>query len=615
MQPLDTQKGCPPPTSQLLDSLKVYLNNKKRLQPIIGLSCIIECVKKGAEDRQLWYLCEVCKCQLSKADIRNHIMGSLHRYNYIKALHQDLVSEWKEVSDLSKLAWPLMEIAKMLEEKEGPGDVQTIELEDTVFQTVVAFEEDGAAALLDILKNSSVQAEPGRHFEASVVQLEPVHSERAVLLSTNQQRWSDTDEMLADYSESRDFLCGYSGSEPLIGFSRVVECRDEDGHTYCFLCHCCRVRSNEKDIISHLTSSSHLVNYLMETRPNQMEVITADISNDSWLLQSVAERVEQEEGRGELEVVVAPESFCVQLTGRSYHWCIKMLSVGWTHTDILNAEKGPDVSGEMPETGTKVLSEYKKRRNTVFRVSLPLAKGPLLLKRTSFSEDTFLPEADKDLSASDSDLECCRGTGPENDELDFAATLGPEGNLAVSIYEEGMGFISDIEQLNQFENLSGTEEQHFYKGNNDQGQHTFEDTASEMLNRNQNHEVPPTQNEWTLPPGWNTQNLVSYSVPYRQMEWYNQTSQCRVDPKGPIENAQWERISDAPPYQNYYQQQSYMYYNWYYQQQPHYQYTAEDGSHQQAAVEGRMGSLVDQIQSHQQTAPPSFMTYMSPFQT
>lgn len=47
------------------------------------------------------------------------------------------------------------------------------------------------------------------------------------------------------------------------GLFRVVECRSEDGHTYCFLCHCCRTRSNRQDIIDHLTKSSHLLNYLV----------------------------------------------------------------------------------------------------------------------------------------------------------------------------------------------------------------------------------------------------------------------------------------------------------------------------------------------------------------
>lgn len=48
-----------------------------------GLGSIIECVKAGTHNREALYLCEVCVCRLSNADIRNHIMGSLHRYNYI----------------------------------------------------------------------------------------------------------------------------------------------------------------------------------------------------------------------------------------------------------------------------------------------------------------------------------------------------------------------------------------------------------------------------------------------------------------------------------------------------------------------------------------------------
>ncbi len=53
------------------------------------------------------------------------------------------MSEWKETSDLSKLAWPLMEIARLLEGKEGPGDVQ-VSYSDRVclcllLQTVACF--------------------------------------------------------------------------------------------------------------------------------------------------------------------------------------------------------------------------------------------------------------------------------------------------------------------------------------------------------------------------------------------------------------------------------------------------------------------------------------------
>lgn len=48
-----------------------------------GLRSITECVKAGLRGGgEAVYLCEVCTSRLSKGDMRNHIMGSLHRYNY-----------------------------------------------------------------------------------------------------------------------------------------------------------------------------------------------------------------------------------------------------------------------------------------------------------------------------------------------------------------------------------------------------------------------------------------------------------------------------------------------------------------------------------------------------
>lgn len=40
----------------------------------------------------------------------------------------------------------------------------------------------------------------------------------------------------------------------------------------------------------------------MESRPEQVEVMTADIEDNYQLLQSLAKEVEKEEGRGELKV-------------------------------------------------------------------------------------------------------------------------------------------------------------------------------------------------------------------------------------------------------------------------------------------------------------------------
>lgn len=131
-----------------------------------GLGCITECVRAATHPTELLYLCEVCVCRVSKADIRSHITGSLHRYKYIvssvaevvmaslsaalgwrsvtgavffpwqKARHPNLVSEWEENCNLSKMAWPLMEKAKMLEAKQGPGHVQVFYVERSVYAFV-----------------------------------------------------------------------------------------------------------------------------------------------------------------------------------------------------------------------------------------------------------------------------------------------------------------------------------------------------------------------------------------------------------------------------------------------------------------------------------------------
>ncbi|XP_067357746.1 uncharacterized protein [Channa argus] len=425
--------------SKLFESLKVYLENKNRLQPIIGLGTIIECVKSGTRNREALYICEVCMCRLSKADMRNHIIGSFHRYNYIKAWQPHLVSEWKEESDLSKLAWPLMDIAKILEEKEGPGNVQLLEVEEEVYQRMTTHNDNDAITLINSLRDGQRDGKPESHPECTAEELNHYRSQshRIVLLGKNQRSQSkkslnaeiishkissntnespsllqstpappvkpesllkniltpqwDSTEMLSEppmLSGNSSFLDSYTGNKPLIGLFRVVECRSEDGITYCYLCHCCRIRSNKKAILDHLSSSSHLINYLVETHPEQVEVITAAVYDNSPVLQSLAKKVEQEEGRGELEVIHAPESLCILLTGKSYHWCIKMLFNGWT--DINRRQKKETIKGPGVNTTSiegmrekyevdpskcaqRMITKRKKRKvnNTVFKISFP----------------------------------------------------------------------------------------------------------------------------------------------------------------------------------------------------------------------------------------------------
>lgn len=341
-----------PGKSQLLNSLKAYLNNKARLQPIIGLDTIVECVNASSRTRETFYLCEVCVCRLTKADMQNHIMGSHHRFNYIKAYHPKLVSKWLGSPDLSKLAWPLMELAKMLEKNEGPGCVQLFEVQDHIYQIMATQSENYAVILMKTLKQEQTEMESLSQSQSLHY---PVVSQRTVLPARNQWEGPETldrtgmkpfqssqqtelkaplkntsapelekVQMSAEPSavseSSNGLLDDFLGAKPLIGLVRVVEFRSEDGCSYCFLCHCCRIRSTKQDMIDHLTSSSHIINYLMEIYPEQIEAL-GKVTEDDSQLQSIAAKVEEEEGRGQMKIINVPESICSQLTGKSYHWC------------------------------------------------------------------------------------------------------------------------------------------------------------------------------------------------------------------------------------------------------------------------------------------------------
>ncbi|XP_061787023.1 uncharacterized protein [Nerophis lumbriciformis] len=418
MQPLTTQKVV---SSELFESLKLYLSNKSRLQPIIGLRCITECVKVGSSGREALYLCEVCKCRLSKGDMRNHIMGSLHRYNYTKVWYPDLLSDVKEDTDMSLLARPLMEIARVLEDKDGPGDIKLLEVEDAAFQMIKGYSDSEAISLIRFLahgaahqpadtptmSSTSVRMEEEEEQQQQQEEEEEEdQSQRMVLLGHREVLVAadDLDPSSAPWSRGlvhkvpqprcqgngSNFLNGYKGGKPLIGLHRVSECIGEDGYTACFLCHCCCTRVNKWALIEHVSSSAHVLNYLMETRHEQVEVMGADVHTNGQLLQSLAKQVEREEGRGDMEVVSAPPFLCGLLSNKGYNWCIKRLwKRTYPNTRRWNkANKGSRVNRPPKHRESHSRKRRTEAKPTVFKVSLPLTEGPLLLERTSFSQES-----------------------------------------------------------------------------------------------------------------------------------------------------------------------------------------------------------------------------------
>ncbi|KAM4724831.1 uncharacterized protein FYW61_013123 isoform 2-T3 [Anableps anableps] len=399
------------------------------------------------------------------------------------------------------MAWPLMELAKVLEKKEGPGNVQLFEVQDELYQMMETQSENHAVTLMKTLKHKQVKLE-------SLSETKPLHypvmSQRTVLPACNQ--WEDPETFdTADMklfqipqqteskaslkntstpqlekvqmsgeasvlSENRDgFLDDFPGTKPLIGLVRVVEFRSEDGCSYCFLCHCCRIRSTKKDVIDHLTSSSHLVNYLMEIYPDQIQAL-GEVSEDDFQLQSLAAKVEKEEGRGEMKIVNVPESICSQLTGKSYHWCLKMLSRGGEHSNrqqkreaVIGVnkitaqhvlEKSSVVTSKQAKRVKPIKKKKKKRRkktNTMFNVSLPIGKGELLLERRSFGMDRLFEFSESPSSKLD----------PATSPSEIVETLSPTDNPVDPIDTQSELQTSQLEQ-------------HLYQGDADSGEYVPE---------------------------------------------------------------------------------------------------------------------------------------------
>ncbi|XP_013861204.1 uncharacterized protein LOC106515772 [Austrofundulus limnaeus] len=586
-----------PGRSQLSVSLKPYLNNKNRLQPIIGLGSITECVNVGSEDRETLYLCEVCVCRLTKADIRNHILGSHHRFNYIKSYHPLSVCKWQESYDLSKLAWPLMELAKTLEVKEGPGDVQLLEVPDALYQTISTASKNNAAALINALKDEA--GEPGCFSEATSLHY-PSESQRIVLCPHKQggasevfdsadvkpyeisarmespplipanptpeskvclndaSTWIPKDVWtLPEPSEKNNCFGDMSGSNPLIGLVRVDELRGENGSSYGFLCHCCRIRSNKRDIYDHLTSYSHLSNYLMEIQPDLVDIMNEDTEANFQLLGSLADQVEQQEGRGEPKIVNVPESFCRQITGKSYHWCLRMLSNGWVNTNIQTKRepvqgvtkhpaftKIPVVMSKPAKREKPKRKKKKKKKKTdpMFNVSFPLREGAMLLERTCFRKDSVFEMASPSLSDPDpvsspldTELKCDEASFENNDaegssdlqtcqlEQDLrkedvdSVKYVPETNIIVTVFQDAEG--SDGVNFNQSGKETEAGDLMVY-GRQDGSQRPFQNWQSENVY---------AERGGTFPAASHNEDWRPYKPYYRQEEgspngWYSSAS-------------------------------------------------------------------------------------------
>ncbi|KAA0710350.1 hypothetical protein E1301_Tti012449 [Triplophysa tibetana] len=140
--------------SHLYNAIRSYLHSVNRAQPIIGLNSVTEML---TFNQPAVYFCDVCFLRIMKTDIRNHIMGSLHRYNYTKSHH---AHGWRSYTDLSLLARPLMDLATIVEKKEGTGDVQVLCVDELVYKELTSWSVPAAFRKLNKIKNPQYPDQP-----------------------------------------------------------------------------------------------------------------------------------------------------------------------------------------------------------------------------------------------------------------------------------------------------------------------------------------------------------------------------------------------------------------------------------------------------------------------
>lgn len=215
-----------------------------------------------------------------------------------------------------------------------------------------------------------------------------------------------------------------------------------------------------------------------------------------------------------------------------------------------------------------------KKANTVFKVSLPLTKGSLLLERTSFSKDS-LPVSRSHSSASDlipsstedSYLECdtesfafnhakppsvCNTVPCQEDlcsgDTEAGQYMRPERNYTVTVVQEGNGYFSNNEYFSQSEDITGTKDHMVYGDGNHDGQRGSQERSRENFSEELKREGLQKQYEGLSHTVSRTQDWSSHKGYTEQ--WYSSAAPNKFDTRA--EERRSELSLDAT--QHYYRQ-------------------------------------------------------------
>ncbi|XP_035287318.1 uncharacterized protein LOC118234697 isoform X1 [Anguilla anguilla] len=142
-----------PSEVQRMSDLLTYFHKGKNWKnlPLIGLREVMEC---SAVNWGVFYICKVCNVMISKKRIIHHVAGLWHRAAYIKALYPSWL---KKGARLNKQQSHILKLARIVQDKEGIGDVQLVELDVELYKRLHSMSADNALKHLQMVLEEQSQ--------------------------------------------------------------------------------------------------------------------------------------------------------------------------------------------------------------------------------------------------------------------------------------------------------------------------------------------------------------------------------------------------------------------------------------------------------------------------
>ncbi|XP_053347537.1 uncharacterized protein LOC128518452 isoform X2 [Clarias gariepinus] len=268
-----------------------------------------------------------------------------------------------------------------------------------------------------VLNNRKVGHEEGQHPQ-------PFTADDALFMYEHMDQYQQRN----NYSEEDIFLLqknnedspeNYSGTQPLIGLNAVIKCQSLAGDppSCCYLCQPCSLKVLESDIIQHLISPLHQINYINFQYPH-----LSNCHSGLQSLETIAMQLEQEEGRGQMKVRRLSACLFNEVLEQDFYCSMKELNLGkgLTEKTRLNQKAVKKTSRITQDYNTplkrtaglfdcdesaaigKPLFCHKRAKKKgkkkarlsepVFKVSLLLNEGPMLVNRIPPVKETVAPE-------------------------------------------------------------------------------------------------------------------------------------------------------------------------------------------------------------------------------